>query len=538
MSDAIERKAPTVALGGLMLAMGAAAVATGEVNIGLDITFPAVLLVAVFGAGVFLSLDRWSAGPPRPAPLNLGITFVVAFALIVTRATQGGGDPPGGLHGVAEVFVIVLTIRSFALTDATRVRSALLMTMGAVLAASASGPVSEDLAAVVVWLVAAVVTLLALVEVTLSGLPRLTTTTPRAPRPQRLLAAGATVLVVVALAAAVVVIVDPDPGAPGSRSGQQADGPPQGQYDWLSPVMDTGSRVKPGHEVVLTVQAPAPDFWRGQTFDRWDGRVWTRSRSASSFPADGSGYVQPGVGDVDIGGQTFVQHFTVKASAMQVLFGAYRVDQIDTPVAGMIVHGDGAIELDGPIGRGTEYTVVSVRQNVTRDALREHDPVPADIPPYVSTPYLQLPDVPDRVTALAHELTDGELTAYDKVQAIHRWLGSHVEYTLDIPPLPDGADAVDQFLFVDKKGFCEQIATSTAVLLRTVGVPARVATGYVPGDESLLGGEFTVRADDAHAWVEVWFPGIGWQAFDPTASVPLAGETSSTAGERFADLLA
>ena len=80
---------------------------------------------------------------------------------------------------------------------------------------------------------------------------------------------------------------------------------------------------------------------------------------------------------------------------------------------------------------------------------------------------------------------------------------------------------------MDKRGFCMEIASSLTVMLRSIGVPARLVTGFAPGEESLLGGEFTVRGKDAHAWVEVWFPGVGWQGFDPTASVPL-GSTEPT----------
>ncbi|HEY3190526.1 MAG TPA: transglutaminase-like domain-containing protein, partial [Solirubrobacteraceae bacterium] len=90
------------------------------------------------------------------------------------------------------------------------------------------------------------------------------------------------------------------------------------------------------------------------------------------------------------------------------------------------------------------------------------------------------------------------------------------------------ADAVDQFLFVDRRGFCEQIATSLVVMLRSLGVPARLAVGYAPGHRNPFTGMWEVRADDAHAWAEVWFPGVGWQAFDPTASVPLAGDPFSS----------
>jgi transglutaminase-like putative cysteine protease len=92
--------------------------------------------------------------------------------------------------------------------------------------------------------------------------------------------------------------------------------------------------------------------------------------------------------------------------------------------------------------------------------------------------------------------------------------------------LTAGADAVDQFLFVDRVGFCEQIGTSLVVMLRSLGIPARLAVGFVPGERNPFTGLWEVRASDAHAWAEVWFPGVGWQAFDPTAHVPLAGDAS------------
>jgi hypothetical protein len=97
---------------------------------------------------------------------------------------------------------------------------------------------------------------------------------------------------------------------------------------------------------------------------------------------------------------------------------------------------------------------------------------------------------------------------------------------LDIPPLPKGKDAVDQFLFVDQRGFCEQIGTSLVVMLRSLGIPARLAVGYAAGERNPFTGLYEVRAKDAHAWAEVYFPGVGWQAFDPTAQVPLAGDSA------------
>src|SRR5690606_8327475 len=113
---------------------------------------------------------------------------------------------------------------------------------------------------------------------------------------------------------------------------------------------------------------------------------------------------------------------------------------------------------------------------------------------------------------------------YDVIQAYVGWLGANVEYDLNAP-LPDaGEDAVHDFLFDTRLGFCEQIASALTVMLRTQGVPARLATGYLPGSRDRIAGVFEVRASDAHAWVEVWFPESGWQAFDPTASVPLSAD--------------
>ena len=111
---------------------------------------------------------------------------------------------------------------------------------------------------------------------------------------------------------------------------------------------------------------------------------------------------------------------------------------------------------------------------------------------------------------------------YDKVQAIEGWMAAHIKYTTDIPPLAAGADAVTTFLFGTRLGFCEQISTATVVMLRSLGIPAREAVGYVPGSYNPITDLYDVQAKDAHAWVQVWFPGYGWQSFDPTADVPLA----------------
>ena len=132
-----------------------------------------------------------------------------------------------------------------------------------------------------------------------------------------------------------------------------------------------------------------------------------------------------------------------------------------------------------------------------------------------------------RVRDLARRVTAPVEGRYDRVRALIGWLGENTTYSIEAPTAPPGREVVDDFLFRTRVGWCEQIASSLVVMARSVGIPARLATGFVPGTRDPLTGRFVVRERDAHAWAEVWFPGIGWQGFDPTASVPLAGESQS-----------
>jgi hypothetical protein len=146
--------------------------------------------------------------------------------------------------------------------------------------------------------------------------------------------------------------------------------------------------------------------------------------------------------------------------------------------------------------------------------------VPAD----VAARYARDTTITGRVEAAARAATRGARTTYDKVVALESWMGNRTQYSLNAPLAPTGVDVVDHFLFVSKRGWCEQIASSLVVMARANGIPARLVTGFVPGDQDPVSGRFTVRARDAHAWAEVWFPKVGWVPFDPTAHVPLAGE--------------
>jgi transglutaminase-like putative cysteine protease len=130
--------------------------------------------------------------------------------------------------------------------------------------------------------------------------------------------------------------------------------------------------------------------------------------------------------------------------------------------------------------------------------------------------YLDTAGVDLRVAEIAADVTADASTGFDRAMAINDYFsgpGSPFRYTLETAP-GSGDDALVEFLTVGRAGYCEQFASAMAVMLRTVGVPARVAVGFTAGTDA--GAYRSVGTADAHAWVEAWFPGVGWTTFDPT----------------------
>ncbi len=320
----------------------------------------------------------------------------------------------------------------------------------------------------------------------------------------------------------------------GGRDGQgqddQSNGGASSGYFGFAESLDTSSRGRPDGTLVMRVRASAPAFWRGQTFDVWDGVTWTAADDTSTTIGGPAPIQIPlTVGDTPVSADDFIQTFYIEQPGPNIVFGAYRVSEVYFDSRFLFQQPDGALRAGSDLGRGAVYTVISQRPHVTEALLRVSDPLRADLPLSLEQ-FLQLPDdVPQRVLDLAQEVTAEAPTTYDKIRALEAWMGANTTYSLDIPPLPEGADSVDEYLFETRQGFCEQIGTSLVVMLRSLGVPSRLAVGFIPGERNSLTGLYEVRASDAHSWAEVYFPGIGWQGFDPTAQVPLAGEYEAPA---------
>ena len=142
---------------------------------------------------------------------------------------------------------------------------------------------------------------------------------------------------------------------------------------------------------------------------------------------------------------------------------------------------------------------------------------PSTFPEAIDATYLQLPVLDPRIPKLAADVTASSKNEYDKASAIRNYLIAHYSYTLDLSG-SHGADPLANFLFVRRAGHCEYFASAMTVMLRSIGIPARYVTGFLPGEYNDLGGDYIIRQSDAHSWVEVYFPTYGWVTFDPTPS--------------------
>jgi transglutaminase-like putative cysteine protease len=307
---------------------------------------------------------------------------------------------------------------------------------------------------------------------------------------------------------------------PGFTSG--VDGRSSGPaYYGFADRMDLRVRGDLSDDLVMRVRASAPAMWRGMIFDSYDGVAWTGDRSDISSDAwePGDPFYYPPVLR-SMGPRVPVQQtFYIEAEQPSAIFSAAQPEVVwfDGSIG---VDEFGALRTQSTLSVGTVYSVVSTRGSASPEQLRS---LPRLEAPEAIERYLELPaTVPQRVRDLAARITTGATNDYDRVKAIEKYLADNYEYSLDSPIPAEGRDAVDHFLFDSEVGFCEQFASATAVMLRSLGIPARVVAGYTPGSRNAFTGYYEVRNSDAHAWVEVWFPGVGWYEFDPTFAVPVA----------------
>jgi len=178
-----------------------------------------------------------------------------------------------------------------------------------------------------------------------------------------------------------------------------------------------------------------------------------------------------------------------------------------------------AIILEPPLKAGESYTIQATVTQPTILAMREAG---EEYPDWIVDRYLDLPDdFSDRIAELASQIAGEEATPYDKTAAITQYLRRTITYSESVPDPPRNREPIEWFLFDHRSGFCNYYASAEVLMLRSLGIPARLAVGYAEGAWDTEAEVYVVVGKDSHAWPEVYFPTLGWIAFEPTVSQPV-----------------
>ncbi|MFD1587812.1 transglutaminaseTgpA domain-containing protein [Halorientalis brevis] len=255
----------------------------------------------------------------------------------------------------------------------------------------------------------------------------------------------------------------------------------------------------------LLVRSSEPGYWRTGAFTTYTGSGWT----TRGEPAPAEWPRRPSTKPADR--RTVTQEYRLLEPAT-ALPGVYEPTDVESGFADELrVTDQGTIRAASAMPANTTYTVVSQAPPRTPERLRQAG---TDYPRSIETTYTQLPaGTPDRVARRTSRIVRDAETPYAKAVAIESWLEANKRYSLNASH--DGGDVADQFVFEMDSGYCEYFASSMAVMLRSQDVPARYVVGYSTGQPQ-GNGTYLVRAMNAHAWVEVYFPDTGWVRFDPT----------------------
>ncbi|WP_254537067.1 DUF3488 and transglutaminase-like domain-containing protein [Halomarina litorea] len=256
-------------------------------------------------------------------------------------------------------------------------------------------------------------------------------------------------------------------------------------------------------EVRFRIESDEGRYWKVGSYDRYSGDGWVRTASTGSFEGQSG---PPG------DSRPVEQRVTVESrtTVMPAAWKPVGVDGYSTRVTGF-----GSVLPASPMAEGDEYEVLSRVSNARPAQLREagDDYSAIDVERYTQLPS----STPDQLGEYTGQLTANADNAYDVARIVEVHLEEEKEYSLDVNR-PSG-DIASSFLFEMEAGYCTYFATTMVSMLRSQGIPSRVAVGYTPGQQ-VGANEWVVRGLNAHMWVEVYFPGHGWQQFDPTPAGP------------------
>ncbi len=327
--------------------------------------------------------------------------------------------------------------------------------------------------------------------------------------PQGLMRSGIVLTLFVFPLVAVIFVIMPR-GAGGlfrSRNRQKAM---SGFDDKVS--LGTFEEVISSPDVVMRISLPGGEsvvpYWRGKVFETYEKNSW-ESRWTRGFPYRNRNGVVQFTRKFPEGG--IVQDILLNPPKSGTVFGLSEIARIECDSRWVVRYPNGEVAVSRRRKKRLNYRAVSTgkRPRVRFQTLNL---------------YLQFPEGMTRTRKLASRITAGETDPAGKCRAIMRWLGKNCTYSLKVPLAEDVGNPIEDFLFDTRKGYCEYYATAMVLMLRAVGVPARIVAGYRGGDFNPYGGYYVVRQANAHTWVEAAIK-TRWVRFDPTP-VTVSGRRS------------
>lgn len=272
----------------------------------------------------------------------------------------------------------------------------------------------------------------------------------------------------------------------------------------------------PVFDARVAAEGPQPRYFRMAVYDRYDGAGWQRTTEDRGEGMPGEMDLAP---DYALSVPVTQTIQTTRADTQQ-LFAAPQPERFDIPVRYERAAGEAdllAVESIDPLPVGASYEVVSRLSQADETSLAAADG--QSDPAWVRERYLGLPEgFPERVSALATDVTAESGSRYEAARAIETYLRQNMTYDENIDLPPEGRDKVDWFLFDTQRGYCDYYSSAFVTMARSAGIPARVAAGYAAGEYLPERSLYRQRDSDAHTWPEVYFPGYGWVEFEPTAS--------------------
>ena len=296
--------------------------------------------------------------------------------------------------------------------------------------------------------------------------------------------------------------------------------------DAYADTMVLGGARTVGNAPIMDIYVPyelSSVYWQGVVLDTYDGQGgWTNSSNQTiNFFPDQRELPAPAYKERQVITQTVVNYIPNSST----LYASADLNYIDRESTLDIIRaGESNVSYNWARSRyvlrqGDSYYVSSSLSTADKTDLRNAG---VDYPDWVRDHYLQLPGtITDATLALAEELTAPYNNPFDKAIAVRDYLRQELVYNDQIDAPPDDVEPIHYILFEGKEAYCTYYATAMAIMLRSQGIPTRIVNGYAQGEWIPASSVYRVRANNAHTWVEVFFPDYGWIQFEPTASIPL-----------------